>query len=136
MLRSIGPGVAAAAVLVGWFLWPFSSVAVDPVASGAAVLRAVALFVVVLFITNIVVSPLRWGNRLIVRCAIGFFFSLILGSAISIGMRLGHVAVTGEASGHNYLALSIADAFWCGDALAIYYFLAGPRWGTKSRTGV
>ena len=136
MLRSIGPGVTAAAVLVGWFLWPFSSIAADPVGSVAAVLRAVALFIVVLFMTNIVASRLRWGNRLIVRCAIGFLFCLILGIAISIGMQFGFEAVTGEASEHNYLAPSVADAFWCGVALAIYYFLAGPRWGTKSQAGV
>ena len=113
----------SATVVVAWFLWPYTAVPRDPVASALAALRAVALFTVALGATNAIADRFPRMPPPVVRSAIGFGIAFSIGVGVSVGLHL--IAGSQESSFSRWalLAAAAADAFWCAVAMRVYYLL-------------
>lgn len=112
------PGIArliAPLVLVGWFLWPFST-GITAAAIALAVVKAYALFFVATFIAEQVTqlaSALRtWHVALV------FGFAAILSFGVGIGLEVTGLMEPGTTVA-GLVSAALRDGFWCAAAAAL-----------------
>jgi hypothetical protein len=117
----------ATAIVVGWFLWPFSTAVDDPLGSVLAAVRAVALLAVTAGVTNVVGAFLPAARRVAVRIAIGFGIAFSVTAAASLGLAVFVPPAAPVAGWRPLLLAALTDASWCAVALGVYGVLAAPR---------
>jgi hypothetical protein len=126
-LKRVVSAVLATAIVVGWFLWPFSAAVVDPLGSALAAVRAAALLAVTVGVTNVVAACLPVARRVPVRLAIGFGIAFSVTVAVSLGLDVLALPAAPATDWRSLLSAALADASWCAVALAVYSVLAAPR---------
>jgi hypothetical protein len=112
----------AALIVIAWFLWPFASIAHDPIAAVLAAARAGLLLAVTLGTTNVVAGQVPGRHVHFLRGIVGFAIAWSISAGVGAGFALSELA--GRPDEWQLLSLAAAvDAFWCALALCCYDLL-------------